>query len=71
MAVLLIKRNLLVQQKENKLVNIIIWLFVVLFSINTIGNLFSKSVLELVLGTLATLVSAVLSFIMVKKQTHE
>jgi hypothetical protein len=51
----------------NKAVNIIIWVFVFLFALNTIGNLFAKSIIEQILGTALTFISSVLCWIIVRK----
>ena len=69
LTVLLIKRKLIKAQKENKIINALIWVFAVFFGLNTIGNLFSESLLELILGTLLTLVSTILCIIIVKKDS--
>lgn len=68
MSVLILKYKLKRSNKKNRLFDTIIWGFVVFFSLNTIGNLFSESNLELILGTLITLISATLCFIIVRKQ---
>ncbi len=65
--VLIIKYKQLERGKRNKVVDILIWLFVALFALNTLGNLFAKSMIELILGTLLTLISSILCFIIVKK----
>jgi Na+/citrate or Na+/malate symporter len=65
--VLLIKNKLLIQGKENSIINILIWFFAAFFALNTIGNLFAQSMLELILGTLLTILSSYLCFIIVKK----
>jgi hypothetical protein len=52
---------------SNKIVNVIIWVFVFLFALNTIGNLFAKSMIEQVLGTAITFISSVLCWIIVRK----
>jgi hypothetical protein len=52
---------------KEPILDIVLWIFVVLFALNTVGNLFSKSTLELILGTSLTLVSAILCWIMVRK----
>jgi hypothetical protein len=52
---------------SQKSTNIILWTFVVIFLLNTVGNLFSKSMLELVLGTSLTAISAILCWISVRK----
>ena len=66
--VLFIKYKQLEIEKENKVVDVLIWIFVAFFALNTLGNLFAKSTTELILGTLLTLVSSILCFIIVKKQ---
>lgn len=43
-----------------KIINAIIWLLVILFSLNTIGNLFAKSKFELYFFTPLTFISAIL-----------
>lgn len=65
--VLLIKRSLINSNKENKFINGCIWVIVAFFSLNTIGNLFAESILELILGTTLTLTSSILCFFIVKK----
>ncbi len=65
--VFVVKYRLLRSGRSNKIIDIIIWIFALLFLLNTAGNLFSKSTLELVLGTALTLVSSVLSVVIVKK----
>ncbi len=44
------------------IINGVLWLLVVLFSLNTVGNIFSLSTLEAILFTPVTLISAVLCF---------
>lgn len=67
-SVLILKYKLIKSNKTNRLIDTIIWGFVMFFSLNTIGNLFSEGNLELILGTLITLISATLCFIIVRKQ---
>lgn len=52
---------------SSKVVNVIIWVFVFLFALNTLGNLFAESMIERTLGTGLTFVSSVLCWIIVKK----
>jgi hypothetical protein len=52
---------------KDHILDIILWVFVAIFAINTIGNLFSKSTIELILGTSITFVSAVLCWVMARK----
>ena len=65
--VLLIKYKLLRSGKTNKAIDILIWVFVVFFALNTLGNLFAKSLIELILGSFLTLTCSILCFIIVKK----
>lgn len=65
---LFIKYKQLKQGIQNRIINAIIWGFVILFSLNTIGNLFAKTTLELILGTTLTLCFAYLCFIVVRKR---
>ncbi|WP_142189019.1 hypothetical protein [Arenibacter algicola] len=65
--VLLIKYKLLGSGKTNKAIDILIWVFVVFFALNTLGNLFAKSLIELILGSFLTLTCSILCFIIVKK----
>lgn len=67
-AVLAIKYRQLQNQNSNKIIDILIWGFALLFSLNTLGNLFSKSILELIFGTLFTLVAAILCVVIAKKR---
>ena len=66
--ILSIKYKLLERGKNNKAIDILIWVFVVFFALNTIGNMFAKSLIELILGGILTLVSSILCFIIVKKE---
>jgi hypothetical protein len=45
-----------------KLITVLIWIFVLLFSLNTVGNLLSKNLLESIIFTPLTLVIAVLCY---------
>ena len=69
--VLLIKYKLLGSGKTNKAIDILIWVFVVFFALNTLGNLFAKSLIELILGSFLTLACSILCFIIVKKQERK
>jgi len=68
MGVLFIKYRLLNKGTTNKIIDIIIWCFVVLFALNTLGNLFAQNIYELIFGTLLTMVSAILCYIIVRKE---
>ena len=69
LAILILKYNFLQKRKNNRVIDMLIWVFVWLFILNTMGNLFAKSMIELVLGTLVTLASAILCFIIVRKKS--
>jgi hypothetical protein len=45
-----------------KVITFVLWLLVALFTLNTIGNLFSETTLEMILFTPITLASAVLCY---------
>ena len=63
---LLIKGNYLKINISEKLINSILWIFVVLFSLNTLGNLTAKTLFEKAVFTPLTAISAFLIFIIVK-----
>ena len=66
LSVMVIKhRNL---EKENRIIDILIWIIAAFFALNTIGNLFAESMTELILGTFSTLVLSILCVIIVKKK---
>ncbi|RAJ12307.1 hypothetical protein [Arenibacter echinorum] len=69
--ILSIKYKLLESGKRNKVIDILIWIFVVFFALNTIGNLFAKNLIELFLGSFLTLVCSILCFIIVKKENSK
>lgn len=50
-----------------KIINVLLWLFVVLFVLNTVGNLLAKTTTETVIFTPITFVSAILCFRIVKR----
>ena len=66
--VLCIKFQNIKKSETNRIINIIIWVFVFLFALNTLGNLFAESLIEQILGTLLTFISATLCWIIVKKK---
>jgi len=67
LSILGIKYHQLKNNKRKKLIDVLIWVFAVFFLLNTLGNLFAESKLELIAGTTLTLVSSVLCFVIVKK----
>jgi hypothetical protein len=68
LVVLYIKSYNIKNNISNRIINFIIWVFVFLFAINTIGNLFARSFIELILGTGLTSISSLLCWIIVKKE---
>ena len=66
--ILFIKYNEINRGKENKIIDVFIWIFAAFFALNTVGNLFAENMMELIFGTLLTLVSSILCFVIVKKQ---
>lgn len=60
MTVLLLKGNYIKSKIPVKLLNIVLWIFVAIFALNTIGNLFAKTDFELYVFTPLTFISALL-----------
>ncbi|PCJ67519.1 MAG: hypothetical protein COA58_03770 [Bacteroidetes bacterium] len=69
--VLRVKFKNIKTSKSNKIIDVIIWAFVFLFALNTLGNLFAKSLIEQILGTVLTAVSAILCWIIVRKNNKQ
>ncbi len=63
---LLMKGEYLKTNFPERFLNGIIWFFAILFAVNTIGNLFSKTVFELVVFTPLTFISAFLCWQIVR-----
>ena len=68
--VLYIKFQNIKKSETNRIINIIIWVFVFLFALNTLGNLFAENLIEQILGTLLTFISATLCWVIVKKKNN-
>ena len=68
--ILLIKGNYIKQIISSKVVHIILWLFFVLFALNTIGNLMAKTNFEKAFSLL-TLVSSILIWIILRSKTRQ
>jgi len=66
-AILMIKQGRLKIQLKQKIVNAILWVFLFVLILNTVGNLLSKRTFERVFSV-ATLVLALLIWNIVKKQ---
>ena len=58
--ILLLRSNYIQNSIPGRRLNVIIWVFIFLFGLNTIGNLFAKSKFELYLFTPLTFISAIL-----------
>ena len=67
---LLIKGNYLKQIIRLSVVNIILWIFLILFGLNTIGNLFAETALEKSFSIL-TLALSILIWIVLKAKDNE
>ena len=67
LTLILLKQYYLKREIESKILNGILWLFIVLFALNTLGNLFAKTMLEKVVFTPLTLISAILIWLIVRK----
>ena len=66
LSTLLLKGNYLKSKIPDKILNAILWLFMFVFVINTIGNLMSKTLFEKIVFTPLTLIAAVLIWIIVR-----
>lgn len=67
---LLVKGNYIKQIISLKIANIILWVFLILFGLNTIGNIFAKTNFEK-LFTILTLASSILIWIILKAKNNE
>jgi hypothetical protein len=66
MTTMALKANWIRHALPIHVINGIIWFFVVVFALNTVGNLFSKSIYELIGGTTFTAISSFLCWRIVK-----
>lgn len=64
--VLLIKGNFIKQLRPIKVVNVILWIFLVIFALNTVGNLLAKTNFEKFFS-IVTLALAFLLWVILKK----
>ncbi len=65
--IIAIKGNYLNFKFSTKIINSLLWLFVILFSLNTIGNLIAKSNFEKIVFTPLTFILAILCFRIIKE----
>lgn len=68
--VLLLKGNVIKHKINDKIINGILWFFVLVFALNTFGNLLAKSLFEKVVFTPITLISALLIWIIIRKDKN-
>ena len=61
------KANYIKQYFSTKVIETILWIFVFIFSLNTVGNLFASNLFEKILGTIFTSAAAYLCTIIVRK----
>ena len=71
MLVLLMKANYVKRIFAMKAINIILWIFVVLFALNTLGNLFAKTTLEKLFAVTTLLFSILITLILKTKRNRE
>jgi len=58
--VVLVKGEYLKLQIPPKFMNILFWIFTILFAFNTLGNIFAESIWEVIIFTPLTLISSIL-----------
>jgi len=68
--VLLLKANFIKHTINVKVINGVLWFFVGVFALNTIGNLLAESLFEKVVFTPLTLISALLIWIIIRKDKN-
>lgn len=62
LSIIAIKGGYIRASISSKMANVALWVIIVLFAINTVGNVFSKSSLEAIIFTPLTFLSAVLCY---------
>ncbi len=68
--ILLMKGGYIKLYFKRSVVNIVLWIFLILFVLNTIGNLFAKTIFEKSFATL-TLISAILIWVILKNKRNQ
>ncbi len=66
--IILQKANWIKQLFSPKVQNVSLWIFTVIFSLNTLGNLLANNLFEKIAGTAMTLVSAYSCWLIVRKK---
>ena len=67
--ILCLKGNYIKHRISDKVLNTILWFFVALFTLNTIGNLVAETLFEKLVFTPLTLLSAIMIWIILRKDT--
>jgi len=70
-ALLLLKVKHLKRNISSKILDTLLWLFVILFAVNTIGNLMAETLFEKLVFTPLTLLSSILIWVIVRKDKDE
>jgi hypothetical protein len=70
LSVLILKGNFIKHKINDKIINGILWFFMLVFALNTVGNLMSKSLFEKVVFTPLTLISAILIWVILRKEKN-
>lgn len=65
LGVILVKSRILLLPCPEGLLNLILWIMVILFALNTVGNLFSKSRFERIVFTPLTLSISILTLMLI------
>lgn len=67
-SILLLKGNYINHRASERMLNAFLWFFIVVFALNTVGNLMAKTYFEKVVFTPLTLISAILIWVVVRKE---
>lgn len=62
------KSRLIRKGTSNKVLNAILWILLVLFALNTVGNLLAETILEKIVFTPLTLLFSILIWIIMRKE---
>lgn len=68
--ILVLKGNYIKLKVSDKILNVILWLFVAFFSINTIGNLLAETQFEKIVFTPLSFILAMLIYIILKNENN-
>lgn len=68
--VLLLKGRYINHSINDKIINTLLWLFLIIFVLNTIGNLTAETMFEKIFFTPLTLLSAILLWIILRKEKN-